>query len=105
MKLQNWVLASLFAAPAFGDVYMGELNKGTCTKIKGTYGAYSKSVLSNRKYEVTLDDASKCGKAIYVLKREGRKRWAVFADEMGCKCYLSFSQSLQDQKGPPSAKQ
>ncbi len=100
MTLKTVLFGVLFAVSAFGDVFMGELGKGTCTRIKGqTYASYSKSVLSSRKYEVTLDDESKCGRAIYVLKKEGRKRWAVFAAEEGCKCYLSFSQQLDSQKG------
>ncbi len=88
-----------FATSAWADAFMGELSKGTCTKLKGqTFGSYSKAVLGDKKYEVTLDDAGACGKSVYVLKKEGRKRWAVFPDEKGCLCYVNLSKVIEKAK-------
>ncbi len=100
MKLRNFLLLALFTASAYGDVFMGELTKGTCTRMKGqTYEKYSRGVLADRKYDVTLDADGSCGKAIYVLKKQGRKRWAVFATDENCKCYLKLNQDVGSQKG------
>ena len=74
---------------------MGDPSKRTCTPLKGqTYGSYTKSVLGSKKYEVTLDEKSACGKSILVLKREGRKRWGVFPDQKGCECYINLAKAF-----------
>ncbi len=97
--MKKLFLLTLMGTVAYGDVYLGELKKGTCSRLKGqTYSTYVKTVLSDKKFEVTLDDSGTCGKSAYVLKREGRKRWVAFADETGCQCYLKISKVIEKAK-------
>lgn len=99
---------SIFATVAWGEAYMGEPAKRTCTALKGqTYASYIKSVTSSSKYEATIDDKSACGKSVLVMKKEGRKRWAVFPDQKGCECYINLAKAFDggQQNMDPSPRE
>jgi hypothetical protein len=98
--MKTLMIGILFlAASAHADVYMGELKKKECSVVKGKdFMAYVKQALGDKKLDVEYDKTGSCGQSAYIMKRDSRKRWAVFPDKTGCQCYLNTLKALDPGK-------